>query len=822
MARSEDRNLSRRQVLEGSVAAGLLAALGNGVLAKGAFAQTAAASDILSASHWGVFKATTDGTRIVKIAAHEKDPYPSRCLPGVIDVMYSPTRIKYPMVRAGYLKDGYKSDRTKRGAEEFVRVSWDQAIDIVAKEIDRVLTTHGGQAVFAGSYGWKSPGKLHNCRSLLQRYLNQLGKGFVSHSGDYSTGASQIIMPHVVGKLEVYEQQTAWPVVVSDTNTLVFWGADPFNTNQIGWLIPEHGAYEGMKAYKDTGKKVIVIDPVRTETVDYFNAQWVPIRPQTDSAVMLGMAHTLYTEKLHDEKFLKDYCTGFDQFLPYLLGEKDKTPKTAEWASAISEVPADLIKELARSFAKNRTMLASGWSIQRQHHGEQAHWMLVTLACMLGQIGLPGGGFGLSYHYSSGGTPETACPALSGITDGSKAGAQPWLSEAGSASIPLARVVDMLENPGKTIDFNGKKITYPDVKLSYWVGGNPFAHHQDRNRMVKAWQKLDTFIVHDFQWTPTARMADIVLPVTTSYERDDIEQLGDYSLRGIVAMKKIVPPMFEAKSDYDIFRLLAKAAGKEKEFTEGKNTDLDWVKTFYDDAAKLGKEKKVTMPSFDEFWKSGYLDFPATEEGKKFVRYGDFRADPVFSALGTPSGKIEIYSKNIEKMAYDDCPPHPTWMEPLEWLGGATAKTYPLHVVTKHPRYRLHSQLCGTILRKEYAVKERAPLLINPKDAEARGIKDGDIVRLFNDRGQILAGAVVTDKVRANCVVCEEGNWYDPADPAKPGSICKFGDPNVLTPDIGTSKLAQGNCGHTVIAQVEKYAGEAPALTVFVEPKMKA
>jgi len=340
--------------------------------------------------------------------------------------------------------------------------------------------------------------------------------------------------------------------------------------------------------------------------------------------------------------------------------------------------------------------------------------------------------------------------------------------------------------------------------------------------MLKAWQKIETFIVHDFQWTPTARHADIILPATTPYERDDIEQWGDYSLRGMVAMKKIIEPVFEAKSDYEIFRLLSKAAGKEQKFTEGKEDDLEWVKSFYDAAAKLGQTRKLNMPSFEEFWKVGYLEFPPTEAGKKFVRYEKFREDPALEAIGTPSGKIEIYSKNIEKMAYDDCPPHPTWMEPLEWLGGKTANTYPLHIVTKHPLYRLHSQLCGTVLRKKYEVNERAPLMINPKDAEARGIKNGDIVRVFNDRGQILAGAVVTDKIRPSVVVCEEGNWYNPAEPTKHGTLCKFGDPNVLTPDIGTSKLAQGNCGHTVIAQVEKFIGTAPTVTVFLEPETSA
>jgi trimethylamine-N-oxide reductase (cytochrome c) len=245
---------------------------------------------------------------------------------------------------------------------------------------------------------------------------------------------------------------------------------------------------------------------------------------------MLGIAHTLVAEKKHDEKFLREYTAGFDRFLPYLMGDADKTPKTAEWASAICDVPADTIKDLAHRFAANRTMLAGGWAIQRQHHGEQAHWMMVTLAAMLGQIGLPGGGFGLSYHYASGGAPAANSVIPPGITDGAKAveGAA-WLSSAGAPSIPVARVTDMLENPGGEFDFNGKREKYPDVKLAYWVGGNPFAHHQDRNRMVKAWRKLDTFIVHDYQWTATARMADIVLPATSAYERNDMDMVGDYA-----------------------------------------------------------------------------------------------------------------------------------------------------------------------------------------------------------------------------------------------------------------------------------------------------
>jgi trimethylamine-N-oxide reductase (cytochrome c) len=809
--------MSRRAFLSYGAALGALSIAAPSLLATGARAATPD-GEVLTGSHWGAFRAKVEGGRVVSLKPWEKDPAPSHQLAGILDSIYSPTRIKYPMVRRAFLEKGPGADVDSRGSGDFVRVTWDQALDLVVKELQRVEKTYGPAATFAGSYGWKSPGHLHNCQSLLRRMMNLKGN-FVNASGDYSTGAAQIIMPHVVGSLEVYEQQTVWPVVVDKTELMVFWGADPVLTNQISWSIADHGGYEGMKALKAKGTKVICIDPVKTDTAEFFGAEWIAPRPQTDVALMLGIAHTLVTEKLHDEKFLKNYTTGFDKFLPYLMGDsEDKTPKSAEWASAICDIPPDAIKDLARRFAKNRTMLAAGWSLQRQQYGEQRHWMLVTLASMLGQIGLPGGGFGFSYHYASGGAPSADAPVLTGITDGGKAKAgAAWMTENGAASIPVARVVEMLLNPGKDFDFNGVRAKYPDVKMAYWVGGNPFVHHQDRNRMVAAWKKLETFIVQDFQWTPTARFADIVLPATTTYERNDIDSVGDYSAMAIMAMKKVVDPVFESRSDYDIFAAISERLGKGKEFTEGKS-EMDWIKSFYDAALTQAKAKKIDMPEFDAFWNgTGVVEFPVTS-GKSFVRYAKFREDPLLEPLGTPSGKFEIYSKNIEKMGYDDCGPHPMWYEPTERLGGPTTK-YKLHVAASHPKSRLHSQLCGTKLRDTYTVNGAEPCLINAKDAADRGIKDGDLVRVFNDRGQIIAGAKVTESIRPGVIRVNEGGWYDPAEPGKSGTLSRYGDVNVLSMDIPTSKLGQGNCGHSIVGEVEKYTGPAVAVGVFTAPK---
>ncbi len=806
--------LKRRDFLKSTAFAGGALLVSPSLMAQAA--KGAAGDGIYTnASHWGAFKATIKDGKWVGTSPWENDPKPSHQLEGVMDLAFSPTRIKYPMVRRAFLEKGKDADRTTRGQDDFVRVSWDQALELVAAELKRVEEERGPAATFAGSYGWKSSGKLHNCRTLLHRLMNLKG-GYVNHTGDYSTGASQVIMPHVMGTLEVYEQQTVWPVIAEHTELLVFWGADPMKTSQISWLVADHGHQPGIDAYKATGKEVISIDPLNTKTGKYMEAEWVPIRPQTDVALMLGMAHTLVEEGLVDEDFVNEYTTGYDKFLPYLMGETDGTPKTAAWAAEICEVPAEQIKSLVRKFKEKRTMLASGWGVQRQHHGEQIHWMLVTLSAMLGQIGLAGSGFGLSYHYSSGGAPTADGFPLSGITSGGAAvdGAA-WLLAGGVKSIPLARIVEMLEKPGETYHFNGKEDTYPDIKLVYWVGGNPFSHHQDRNRMVKAWQKLETVIVHEIQWTATARFADIVLPATTSFERNDIEVIGDYSAIGYAAMQKMMEPMHEARSDYDIFADIADKFGKKQDFTEGK-TEMQWIEGFYNDAKEKADAAAIAMPDFADFWKEGIHEFSVTK-GKEFIRYADFREDPLLNPLGTPSGLIEIYSKNIEKMNYDDCKAHPSWMEPLEPIGRSDSK-FPLHINTAHPESRLHSQLCGTKLRETYTVQGREPMWINPADAEKRGIKDGDIVRIFNERGQILAGAVVTEDIRPDVIWVAEGGWYNPINPGEANSLDAYGDVNVLTPDLGTSKLAQGNCGHKIIGDMEKYTGEVPPVTVFNTP----
>ena len=784
--------------------------------------------EVYTAAHWGALKISVKNGKIVKSGnAFDGMVYnPLQSVTADLVDGKRTNRIKAPMVRKSYLEKK-ANNRELRGADEWVEVSYEQAIKLVADEVARVRKEKGANGIYGGSYGWKSSGNLHNARTLLHRYLT-MGGGFVGGLGDYSAGAAQVIMPHVMGTLETYEQQTSWPLIMQHSKVIVIWGANPMDTLRIAWTSNDGVGLEYFTKLKNSGKKIIIIDPIKSNTVEFYGkkAEWLSPKPNTDVALMLGIIHTMLSTGKYDKEFIETYTEGFDKFADYVMGKTgDKTVKDAKWASKISGISEKKIKELAKVFFENRTMLMTGYNMQRQHHGEQVHWMAVALASAIGQIGLPGGGFGISYHYANGGSPTTNAPVIGGITVGkASGGGQEWLNDGSSTAIPVARIADCLLNPGKAIDYNGRKITYPDIDLVYWVGGNPFVHHQDTNLLVKAWKKPSTVIVHDMYWTPTAKMADIVFPITTPYERNDLTMSGDYSNLNINPMKQVVARMPKSKHDYEVFADLAKAAGFGEQYTEGKS-EMQWLEDFYNVAYNQAKQAGALMadgnemPDFATFWNANKpLTFAPTPEGEEFVRYGDFREDPILNPLGTPSGKIEIYSETIAKMGYKDCGAYPQWFEPIEWIGMKN-KPAEFALVSPHPSLRLHSQLNNTSLREKYAVADREPIWINPADAKAKGIKNGDIVRVFNARGQILAGAVVSNIVPKGVIRIYEGAWYDPENPGKEGTLCKNGNANVLTIDIPTSELADANIANTALANIEKYKGKAPKLTAFMPPK---
>ena len=835
--------MKRRNFLKLGAAVSALPLIPSSMLAADKLTALKKNGEILTAARWGILKASVKNGKIVKSAPWKiTSKIPNTLQNTMADLVYN-TRIKAPMVRKSYLADPDNPKPELRGLDEWVEVKYEDAIKLVARELKKTREQKGADSVFAGSYGWQSTGNVHVSRTLLHRFMNLTG-GFTGVTGDYSTGAAQVIMPHVTGSNQVYEQQTSWPVVLENSKVVVFWGLNPISTLRVAWTSSDEQGFKYFEQLKNSDKEIIIIDPIKTVSGKYFEgkARWIAPRPNTDVAMMLGMAQHLYSQGKYDKEFLQNYTVGFEKFVPYLTGQSDGVAKTPEWASEICGISADVIKELAIKFYENRTMIMAGWGIQRAHHGEQAHWMIVTLCAMLGQIGLAGGGFGFSYHYANGGAPTCAGGVIGGmnaasvgvVKDGKFLGlaqdqkqggeaAQAWLVNTAKVAFPLARIADALLNPGKTIDANGAKITYPKIDFIYWVGGNPIVHHQDTNTNIKAWRKPRTIVVNEIYWTPTAKMADIVFPTTTEYERNDITMSGDYSNMHIIPMKQVVAKQHGAKDDYQIFTDLCKAYadGLAEAYTDGGKTEMDWIKEFYEGAASAVNANTalgVQMPSFEQWWeKNEPTEFYETPESAAYVSFEDFRNDPVLEALGTPSGLIEIYSDTIAAMNYKDCGAHPMWFEPVEWLG-MKDKPAKFHLLSLHPYDRLHSQQNNTSNRKRYAVADREPVLINTEDAKELGIKQGDLVRVYNARGEILAGANVNDDIMRGVVQIFEGAWYDP----NAEGLCKNGNPNVLTIDLPTSELANGNIAHTALVNIELYkhkAGEDIKLTAFMPPK---
>ena len=756
-------------------------------------------------SHWGAFSAEVQGGKMVGVKAFAGDQFPSAMIQAMPDLLYSPTRIQAPMIREGFYKNRSKSDRSGRGREPFVRVSWKEATSIVAEELDRVRKQHGNHAIYAGSYGWQSAGRFHAAVAAMQRLMGLLG-GFVWYVNTYSAPVLPVITPHVLG--DARPASSAWPTILKNSKLVVFMGYNPLINDEIAsGGDGNHFDLYWLKQLKESGIPVVSVNPINEDTDEYLNTERIVIRPNTDTAFMLGLAQVIYSEGLHNQAFLDKYTVGFAKFADYLTGKSDGTAKTPEWAAPITGIDATVIRTLARRMAKTRTALMGGFSLQRAQHGEQPVWMMITLSAMLGQFGLPGGGAQINFPPGLG-VPAGAGPAIAGLP----AGTNPVKD-----FVPINMWTDLLLNPGKTIDYDGRKITYPDIQLVYWAGGNPFHHAHDINRVVAAWQKPEVTIVNEYNWTATAKHADIVLPATTTLERNDITGSGKY----ILAMHQVVPPAFEARNDFDIFADIADHFGLRQKYTDGKD-EMGWLQQLYATAQKQGKARGVDMPSFDDFWARGFVEFPDAKGAEDVVAYADFIADPLNNALGTPSGKIEIYSERIASFHYDDCPPHPTWLPPSEWLGASLAKQYPLHMITGHPKYRLHSQLNNTFLRNFYEVEGREPIWINPQDARARGIAAGDIVRVFNRRGQSLAGAVLTDRVMQGVVKFHEGGWYDPQHPGQHGTLDKHGSVNVLTTDQGDSKLSQGNQSNTCLVQIEKYKEPAPPISAFDAPASAA
>ena len=751
-------------------------------------------------SHWGVFSARMRDGRL-DIRPYAGDPDPNGVLDNFPGALRHRARIAQPMVRRGWLEDGPgPSDR--RGRDEFVPVTWDKALNLLADELKRVRDSRGPGAIFGGSYGWASAGRFHHAQSQVHRFLNIAMGGYVRSVNSYSAGASTMLLPQILTHYEdITKRNVTWEQIAAETDIVLAFGGMALKNSMIaGGSVSQHVERGAMAAARARGCEFVLVSPLRDDLPEEAGAEWLTVRPLTDTALMLGIVHTLVSEDLHDRDFLERCTAGWPVFARYLTGESDGQPKDAEWAAAICGMEAQAIRALARRLAGRRTLVVCSHSMQRSEHGEQPIWMAMVLAAALGQIGLPGGG----YAYSLG--------AIAYYGRRGNAVPGPTLSQGrnGVADyIPVARISDMLLNPGKTYRYDGQTRTYADIRLVYWAGGNPFHHHQDINRLRKAFARIDTLVVHDLAWTATARHADIVLPCTMTLEREDIGYSSHDPL--MVAMHPVAEPYGLSRDDYAIFADLAARLGVEEAFTEGR-TARQWLEHLYETTRSALADQGLPAPSFDEFWRRGSLTLPQQPDDGGSLRR--FRQDPEAHPVPTPTGRIEIYSAKIAGHGDADCPGHPTWLATTEPPTAAA----PLYLVANQPATRLHSQLDFGGHSQDAKRRGREVARMNPQDAVPRGIADGDVIRLFNGRGACLAAVKVTDSVAPGVVNLPTGAWYDPVDPTEDMPLCVHGNPNVLTRDIGTSSMAQGCSGQITIVEVEKFTGNLPPIQAFEPP----
>ena len=758
----------------------------------------------LTSAHWGTYHAHVQDGRLTGLSPFTEDADPSEIGKGIVDVIDNESRISGPMIRKSWLEFGPGSCPERRGLDPFVRVEWDKANQIVAEELNRVIKTFGNEAIYAGSYGWASAGRFHHAQSQLHRFLNSVG-GYTKSVNTYSFAAAEVILPHVIGSFRDYiYNQTSWKSVRDHCKLFVAFGGVPLKNGQISQGgLGRHIQKESLLAAYENGVEFISISPLRADMIEDVKADWVRIRPNSDAALMIGICHVLLDEGLHDQVFLDRYCVGFAKFADYLKGSVDGVIKDAVWAANICAIDAEMIKTLARRMAGARTMLSFSWSLTRQANGEQPFWAGITLAAMLGQIGLPGGGFGLGY---------SAVNTVGNDIQRLPVAALPQGVNPVSNFIPVARIADMLLHPGDSFDYNGERYEYPDIKIVYWAGGNPFHHHQNLKRLVKAWQKPDTVIAHEWCWNALAKHADIILPCTTTLERTDIAMspMDNY----FVSMQPAISAVDDALDDFEIFKGIAAKMGSEEAFTEGRSAE-DWQRWMYDVTKQASAQKGHELPSYDVFREEGWFKLAQPEETN--IMLADFRTNPVASPLATPSGKIEIYSETILSFGYDDCAPHPCWFEPPEWLGSKDCGAR-LHLIGNQPTARLHSQLDHGSISLAAKINGHEPVKINQEDASTRAIVGGDIVRLYNDRGSCLCGAIVSDDVMQGVLIVSTGAWFDPDTDGTSGLTCRHGNPNVLTPDIGTSKLAQGPAAHSCLVDIEKWTGDSVVINAHKPP----
>lgn len=788
-----DTVLTRRSFLKWSAALGGTAALAGGVnLGLKAMEEVAAQGEektLTFACYHNcggrcvLGAVVKDGTvtHIVPDPTEEKDPINEPralpCLRGYAQIqrVYAPERLKYPMKRVG-----------KRGEGKFEQISWEEALDTIASEMKRIKEAYGNESFFLSMCSgttWTGP----DGRPPVRRMLRLFG-GYTDYYGTYSDACITAVLPFITaggGNSGDDVVNSKLVVLFGDNSVVTRAGGDNFG-------------YYLIKA-KQKGARFICVDPMLTDTAVATDAEWIPINPGTDVALIAALAYVMVEEELYDKEFMAKYAVGFDEetlpedappnssWMAYIMGDADGTKKTPEWAAGITGIPADRIAKLAREMAGTKPCaMFQGWGWQRRAYGEQPVRALPILAAMTGNFAISGGG-----------------PGVRPTGMGMKIGAMAVPENPVKAVIPcfmwpdfITRGAEMTNGPRDRI--RGVEKLSTGMKFMWNHGGNALINqHSDINATKKILEDdtlLEFIVTVDNVMTSSALYSDIVLPETTSFEMDTIFHGAGHGEKGnhnwAIYNHKIIEPLYESKEVYWMIEGICERLGILDEFREGHATKEDWLR----DMVAVAQENYPDFPSYEEFKEKGVYKVSA---GAPSVNFAKFVEDPVENPLKTPTGKIEIYSPTLAGLNDpDEIPAIPKYIPEWEGVSDPLREKYPLMMIGSHAVQRAHSTFDNVSYLRE---AHPQAIWINTLDAKKRGIKNGDMVRVFNDRGETHLPAFVTNRIRPGVTNMPQGAWYTPDEKG----IDTRGSINVLT-KYHPTPFAKGNPQHTNLVQVEK------------------
>ena len=676
--------------------------------------------------------------------------------------VHHPERFLYPQKRVG-----------KRGEGKFERISWDEAYDTFIGQLDRIKATYGNSAVLLATGGGYLA-SLHQGGLAASRLLNQYG-GYVTHYGNISSEGAVWASLTQYGSVMVGHSRED----MMNSKLIILWGWDPARM-----ISGTNTMYHLIRA-KENGAKIIAIDPRYHDTAATLAHQWIPVYPGTDTAVMAAMAYVMITEKLHDRQFLDTYTVGFDAFADYVLGRQDGVKKTPAWAAQISGVDAGTIENLAREYATTKpAALMDCQGPARSAMGEQYNRCASTLCAMTGNVGRPGGSAGGGLM----GIPVGHMFRQSAIPPGKNPFETDGPNVKGTLDIRMRVKKRIHINTLWDAILEGAKGGYPsDIKMMWSMCNNYVNQIGNSNKADKALKELEFIAVSELFPTATARYADIIFPVTSAAERNDFTRpwpSGPY----FTVINQAIKPLGECKSDLQIASELAERLG-----IEGFNphSEEEWLKILFDN----NPEYTTHIDDYEAFRQKGIHSIELPEP---IVAFRDQIADPENNPFPTPSGKIEIFSQRAADLDNPACPPIPKYLPTDEDRFDPLAEKYPLQLLTPHPRNRVHSELYLVPWLREV---EEHRVWINSKDADSRGISDGDPVQVFNGRGTVALPAFVTERIIPGVVAIFEGSWYDPDENGVDRGACA----NTLTRDAYSGG---GACVmNTSLVEIEKVQG---------------